>query len=104
MNRIKGPWAQRLSNRISYRLDPQVSLPHPESWRPGVSPQTFSEGDETAPGMRNHKNEYSGGSYPHADNHSGQIRSERSDGNYQRDDEQPPSEKVRMAREGLLEG
>ena len=103
MNGIEGSRSQRLPNRISYRLDPEVSPPHPESWRAWVSPQTFSEGDEADAWMRDRESEYPGRSYPHADHHSAEVRGERSDGDHQRDDEQPPSEKVRMAGESLLE-
>jgi len=87
MSGTEGPGAQRLSNRISYRLDSEVSPPHPESWRPWVSAQTFSEGAQADTGMRDRHDEHTGGSYPHGDDHPTQICGERGDGNHQRDDE-----------------
>ena len=34
---------QRLSDRIPYRLDTEVSPPHPEFWRCGILKQAFPE-------------------------------------------------------------
>ena len=37
-------WACIISDGVSYSLDAEIALSHPEYWREGVSDQTFSEG------------------------------------------------------------
>ena len=50
--------SQRLSDRIPYCLDTEVSPPHPEFWRCGVFEQSFPEADETDARMRDHGAEH----------------------------------------------
>ena len=40
-----------LSDRISYRMDTEISPPYPKSWSAGVFAKTFSESNEEFAGL-----------------------------------------------------
>ena len=104
MSGIKGIRSWRLSDGVSYRLDPKVSPPYPESGRPRVFDETFSEGDGDGARVRDIGNQHSAGTFARGDDHSAEVCGERCDGKAQGRDEQLPSEKVSLVKQGLLEG
>ena len=54
-------------------MDTEVSPPYPESWREGISEQTFPEGDKEFTRLRAHPAEYYGGSYTSGHGDSAEV-------------------------------
>ena len=53
-------WTRRLSYRISYSLDTEISPPYPESWGAGIYKQTFPKDNEKDARVRDNRAEYTG--------------------------------------------
>jgi hypothetical protein len=104
MSGIKDIGSRGLSDRVSYSMDSEVSPPHPESGRPRVFDETFSEGDGDGSRVRDSGNKHTAGTSARCDDHPAEVCGERSDGEDQGSDEQPPSEKVSMVKQSILEG
>jgi len=96
-------WTQRLSDGVSYRLDPEISPPYPKSWSAGIFAKTFSESHDEFAGLRDRRISYERRSYSPTDDHSTAICRGRRDRKAKGDDGEWVEEKVFVVRQGLLE-
>ena len=62
-----------LPDRVSYRLDTEISPPYPKSWGARVFAKTFSEGDEESAGMRDSGIQHTEGSYTYGNDNSAEL-------------------------------
>ncbi len=62
-----------LSDRISYRMDTEISPSYPKSWSAGLFAKTFSESDEEPTGVRDSRLQHAGGPYPYDHDHSSEV-------------------------------
>jgi len=77
---------QRLSDGVSYRLDPEISPPYPKSWNAGIFAKTFSESHDEFAGLRDRRISHERRSCSHADDHSSTICRGRCNRQDERDD------------------
>ena len=62
-----------LSHGIPYCVDTQISPPYSESWREGISSQTFSESSQEHARVRNRQSQYVSRPHSHGNGDSTEV-------------------------------